>query len=276
MKAIPAKMPKGYTVMWLIMTAAYLVWMTCFMRYDTYPLADTGMAKEIYFTLWTAFSTVTLLLFPLYIKKLLFSAQPGKGTKAFCMINLIFGCLFITWYGFFKNPFDFTASMIGLDFPWHFKMWGIFASISVFTNVLYMYRRNGYYSRAGIICGSIGCGAIYVTINVPSAGEELILTSLRCMSHWTGALVFAFMCAASVVIFLISMAKKKNKKYIVLLVLFSLVLAAMLVLLVVVGKDGVIESLPMWAAYLLLFLVNFTNLFSDKQAAAAEKQAVKA
>ena len=35
----------------------------------------------------------------------------------------------------------------------------------------------------------------------------------------------------------------------------------MLVLLATVGKNGIIESLPMWAVYLLLFLINFTKLF---------------
>lgn len=86
------------------------------------------------------------------------------------------------------------------------------------------------------------------------------------MSHWTGALVFAFCCAAPIVMFLLHMAKMKNKKFVALTVVFCAVLVAMLVLLATVGKDGIIESLPMWATYLLLFLVNFTSLFDIKNA----------
>ena len=185
----------------------------------------------------------------------------GKGAKLFALVSLVFGCVFITWYGFFKNPFEYTASMIGLDYPWHFKMWGIFAPISIFVNTLYMYRKYDYSNKAGIISGSIGSAAMFVTINVPSAGEELILNSLRCMSHWTGALVFAFGCAVPIVMFLVHMAKTRDKRFIVSAVAFCGILLTMLVLLATVGKNGIIESLPMWAVYLLLFLINFTKLF---------------
>lgn len=255
--------------MWIVFAAIYAVWMCFFMKADTYPAADTGMLKPIYFPIWIVGSSI-IMLFYIFLLNRYLNADLGKGDKAFALVSLIFGCVFITWYGFFKNPFEFTASMIGLEYPWHFKMWGIFAPISIYVNTIYMYRKFGYNSKAGIISGSVGCAAMFVTINVPSAGEELVLTSLRCMSHWTGALVFAFCCAAPIVIFLLRMARAKNKKFIALTVIFCAVLAAMLVLLATVGKDGVIESLPMWATYLLLFLVNFTSLFDVKKE--SEKQ----
>ena len=106
---------------------------------------------------------------------------------------------------------------------------------------------------------------MFVTINVPSAGEELILNSLRCMSHWTGALVFAFGCAVPVIIFLVHMAKTRDKRFIVSTVVFSAILLTMLILLATVGKNGIIESLPMWAVYILMFLINFTKLFELKK-----------
>ena len=70
--------------------------------------------------------------------------------------------------------------------------------------------------------------------------------------------------------FLLHMAKTGDKKFIALTIAFCAVLVTMLVLLATVGKDGIIESLPMWATYLLLFLVNFTSLFDVKKA--EEKQ----
>ncbi|MBQ7596754.1 MAG: hypothetical protein IJU45_08840, partial [Clostridia bacterium] len=108
------------------------------------------------------------------------------------------------------------------------------------------------------------CAAIFITINVPSAGENLIPT-LRCISHWTGALVFAFGCAISIVAFLGSKTKAKDKKFTVMFYTFLAVLVTMLVLLVTVGKDGIIESLPMWATYAVLLLANFTNIFTSKK-----------
>ncbi len=263
------KISKGYSIMWLVFTAIYAVWMCFFMKADTYPAAETGILKPIYYPIWVVGSCAIMLLYIILLNRYLYG-ELGKGDKAFALISLVFGCVFITWYGFFKNPFEFTASMIGLEYPWHFKMWGIFAPISIFVNTIYMYRKFGYSNRGGIISGSVGCAAMFVTINVPSAGEELILTSLRCMSHWTGALVFAFCCAAPIVMFLLHMAKTGNKKFIALTVAFCAVLVTMLVLLATLGKDGIIESLPMWATYLLLFFVNFTSLFDVKKA--EEKQ----
>ena len=45
------------------------------------------------------------------------------------------------------------------------------------------------------------------------------------------------------------------------------------VLLITVGKSAIIENIPMQAAYILLFLLNFTNIFEKKTAA---KEAVAA
>lgn len=44
----------------------------------------------------------------------------------------------------------------------------------------------------------------------------------------------------------------------------------MLVLLLTVGKSAIIENIPMQAAYVLLFLLNFTNVFPVKKAEKAE------
>ena len=274
-------MPKWITVMWIIFTAAYAVWMIFFMKttilicyeelkertVDGIIHSDiTGMMGAHWlYPVWTVISCGLLALFPVYIKTFLFSQGNEKAKRIFCLVNLIIGLSFITFYTFLKNPRLYTASMIGLDFPWCFRLWGIWASLSVFTNTMYMYSKYDYYSRIGIICGSIGSAAIFVTINVPSAGENLVPT-MRCISHWTGALVFAFGCAVPMVTFLLSKTKSKDKKFSIMFFAFVAILVTMLVLLVTVGKDGVIESLPMWAAYLVLFLANFTNIFMPKKA----------
>ena len=78
---------------------------------------------------------------------------------------------------------------------WYFKAWGVLASLSIFTNTIYMYRKNNYKGKAGVIVTSLGCAAIFVTINVPSAGLDLVMTA-RCLSHWATALIFAFLGAA--------------------------------------------------------------------------------
>ena len=256
------KLPTVYKVIWLVFAAAYLVWTIFFLHWDTYPANETGIFAFWVYPVWIAVSTALLLLFPVYIMQML-CREEKRSDKLFALISLIVGCVFITFYTFLKNPREYTASMIGLDYPWLFKLWGILSTESIFVNTLYMFRRYGYYSRGGVITGSIGRAALFITINVPSAGKDLILNSLRCMSHWTGALVFAFGAAIPVVMLLAHMSRS-DKRFFGLMIFFCAVLATALTLLIMVGKDGLIEGVPVWSVYLVLLIVNFTHLFPPK------------
>lgn len=289
------RMPKGYLAMWIAISLAYLIWMVFFMKdivlvnYATVAERTvdgvlhaniSGMlGHEWLYPVWVVLSTVCLLMFIFYIKDILYAPQLTKAIKAFCLVGIIFGCVYVTWYGFFGNqPFiekvkTITASMIGLDFPWHFRGWGVFASMTIFTNTMFAYRRYNYNCKLGVILGSIGSAAIFVTINCPSMGEEMHLDSPRCMAHWAGALIFAFCCAAPMVILLFSKARKEKGAFLAAFIIFCAILATMLVLLITVGKSAIIENIPMQAAYILLFLLNFTNIFEKK---AAAKEAVAA
>ena len=289
------RMPKGYLAMWIAISLAYLIWMVFFMKdivlvnYATVAERTvdgvlhaniSGMlGHEWLYPVWVVLSTVCLLMFIFYIKDILYAPQLTKAIKAFCLIGIIFGCVYVTWYGFFGDqPFiekvkTITASMIGLDFPWHFRGWGVFASMTIFTNTMFAYRRYNYNSKLGVILGSIGSAAIFVTINCPAMGEAMHLDSPRCMAHWAGALIFAFCCAAPMVILLFSKARKEKGAFLAAFIIFCAILATMLVLLITVGKSAIIENIPMQAAYILLFLLNFTNIFEKK---AAAKEAVAA
>ena len=287
------KMMKIYMGLCSAIALIYGLWMAVFMSWDQFPYiipteadyllssADfiakfDGMlhqplyANATIYWVWVIVSTAILFSYAFFIKKILFAEKITKGTTVFCMANLIAGFAFVTWYGFLSFPEQFgniltdvTASMLGLRYPWHFKIWGILASLSIFTNTLYMYRKNNYKGKIGVIVTSLGCAAIYVTINVPSAGLELVMTA-RCLSHWATALIFAFLGAAGVIIFFFHKSKQKEKKYIFSTVFFVTVLILMLVLLATVGKSAFIENLPMWVAYALLFVTNFTSLLDKK------------
>ena len=297
------KLMNLYTGICGAIAVVYGLWMSLFMRWDQFPYtiptdADMQLPAEQFvakfdgmlyeplytsktvFWLWVVASTVMLLLYAVYIRKILFAEKLTKATTIFCIINLIAGCAFITWYGFLSFPSQFgniltdvTASMLGLRYPWYFRIWGVLASLSIFTNTLYMYRKNNYKGKAGVIITSLGCASIYVTINVPSAGLDLVMTA-RCLSHWATALIFAFLGAAGVIIFLLHKFRQKDKKYMIATIVFCAVLILMLVLLVTVGKSAFIENLPMWVAYALLFIINFTSFFDKKDNKAVKEKEV--
>lgn len=80
-----------------------------------------------------------------YILKLLYN-------KWVALVLLVVGCGYITFYGFLKDPIHFTASMIGLDYPRLFCLWGILSVFSLFTNINYMYHKYGKRNLAAFIC----------------------------------------------------------------------------------------------------------------------------
>ncbi len=183
--------------------------------------------------------------------------------KYFCMFWNIFAVVYITWYGAFPNwasnkLFVATASQIGLDYPWHFRMWGIFSAIAIMLNISYMYRRYGVKSKAGKILMYIGCACIMVTITVPSTE----IMSLQLVVHWSSALLFAAFNAASIAVFLLKM-RKRSKKFILTFAVFIFMLALMIILLIIFGKNGAIESIPYWGTYIILFLSNYTGLYKE-------------
>lgn len=297
------KMMRLYMGLWGTIAVVYGLWMALFMGWDKYPYiiptdADMALPAEEFiakfdgmlyeplfssptvYWIWVIASTALLLLYAVFIRRILFADKLMKTTAIFCAANLIAGFAFITWYGFLSFPEQFgniltdvTASMLGLRYPWYFRIWGVLASLSIFTNTLYMYRKNNYKGKAGVIVTSLGCAAIFVTVNVPSAGLELVMTA-RCLSHWATALIFAFLGAAGVIIFLLHKFRQKDKKYMIATIVFIAVLILMLVLLVTVGKSAFIENLPMWVAYALLFIINFTSFFDKKEIKTTEKETV--
>ena len=72
------------------------------------------------------------------------------------------------------------------------------------------------------------------------------------------------------VLLLINKARELKGRFMVGLIVFCAILLTMLVLLLTVGKSAIIENIPMQAAYVLLFLLNFTNVFPVKKAENAE------
>ena len=202
------------------------------------------------------------------------------GNKYFCLFWHLFAVVYITWYGTFPNwasdvTFQATASQIGLDFPWHFKMWGIFAAFSLLINITYMFRRYNYESKIARRLMYIGCGCIMITINIPSTE----IMSLQLVAHWSTALLFAVLNAAAVGMFLLHNIKK-SKKVLATFIMFASMCAMMIILLIAFGKNGAIESIPIWGAYLVLFLMNFTNAYekdlNGEKAVYDKKEAAKA
>lgn len=189
--------------------------------------------------------------------------------RIFCLVWLLLGAGFVTWFGALKVTylgvtyprFVKTASVIAMCHPKLYYLWIIFMIGALWLNVTYMYRHNNYHGKAGRITMYLGFACIIMTKIIPHEDNF----NWRMVVHWTSALAFGVFCAASIVLFLINKSKE-NRRYFYTLLFFIFVLAAMIVLLLLFKENGAIETLPIWCAYLILYLANFTSIYKKKPA----------
>ncbi len=181
------------------------------------------------------------------------------------LVLLVVSFIYFTVYGFLRNPFldTGTASEIGLEFPIAFKFWGVTSGSALACNLCYMYRHNAFKSNAvkiiGYVCMVLGVICIMTCVHVPSTR----IKGLQMYIHWGTALSFALFFATALILFLL-FPKVKNAQYLYTTIAFGILLLCIVIALIIWGKNGFIESLPMWAAYVIIFLVNFTPVYKNK------------
>lgn len=205
--------------------------------------------------------------------------QKIVDNRMFCMVWLISGVVFITIFGALRVPledgsgyypmFVRTASVIAMYHPISYYFWMVFMIVALFLNIGYMYRHNNYEGKLGKALMYAGFVCIIITKVIPHEDDF----NWRMVIHWTAALTFGVCCAASVILFLFNKSKN-NRKYLYTLLFFIFVLAVMIILLILFKENGAIETLPIWCAYLILYLVNFTNLYEKNTK--AEKGSISA
>lgn len=87
--------------------------------------------------------------------------------RYFCTAWLIIAVVFITWFGALKVTylgveyprFVKTASVIAMVHPYLYYFWVIFTIVSLWLNISYLYRHNGYNGKAGKVSMYLGLSA---------------------------------------------------------------------------------------------------------------------
>lgn len=189
--------------------------------------------------------------------------------KKFCMAWLIAGFIFFTVYGFIDNPdLAKTASVIGKTHPRLFVWWAVFSGVSLYLNLQYLYKLNSFknekLAKFGNICTYLGFICIFACVNIPSVEPE-DGKPLQMAAHWSTALLFAAFFAAAIIAFLLYKTIQKSTKHLIMLIVLAATLVLMIVLLLIFGKSGGIESIPMWVAYIIIFMLNYTKPFQPEK-----------
>lgn len=189
--------------------------------------------------------------------------------RNFCMAWLIAGFIFFTVYGFIDNPdLAKTASVIGKTHPRLFVWWAVFSGVSLYLNLQYLYKMNSFrnekLAKIGNVCTYLGFICIFACVNIPSVEPE-DGKPLQMAAHWSTALLFAAFFAAAIIVFLLHKTMQKSKKHLAMLIILAATLVLMVVLLLIFGKSGGIESIPMWVAYIIIFMLNYTKPFAPEK-----------
>ncbi|MCL2195660.1 MAG: hypothetical protein FWB76_06895 [Oscillospiraceae bacterium] len=179
--------------------------------------------------------------------------------RVFCLGILVVGLSFLLGYTFILDPADFTISMIGLEHPWLFRLWGLTAAFVAVLNNCYMMRRYDFQSKFFPIAMVVGCIGIALTTNIPTTEDW----GLQLVAHWGTAIVFG-VCMILPASLLLLRGALKQKSRLALIVLIALVPISLGMLTwLIIDKGGIAQQVIIVAAMGALAALNFTNLFKD-------------
>uniref|UniRef100_UPI003FEF3B6E hypothetical protein n=1 Tax=Candidatus Fimivicinus sp. TaxID=3056640 RepID=UPI003FEF3B6E len=175
--------------------------------------------------------------------------------RKLCMAILLIALVYNVIFGCVRNPLgeENTISWIGYDHPFGFLAWGGLTAAAFFLNISYLYRRYHYAGKIGTVALYTAPMMAMTVIFINDWGWEHVL-------HWIGAIGFIALNGAALLLFFLHNFKKHISYKITSFAVAGMLLA-MLVILLTIGKSGLLELIPMWIAMVLLFLVNFTDLY---------------
>jgi len=192
--------------------------------------------------------------------------------RVFCLGWLVFGMVYLVSYMFILDPVEHTISMIGLEHPWLFRLWGLVAATLAVLNSLYLMRRYEFKSKVSVYGLIIGCVSIALSVNIPTTDDW----GWRLVGHWGTAIIFGISVMVPAGLFLLEAAyKRKSRRALVFLILAVPTTLAMLTWLIL-DKGGIAQAVMMAIASGALFLLNYTNFFKDCMPEVEQREEVEA
>ena len=188
--------------------------------------------------------------------------MPLIENRTLCLTILLMALVYNVIFGCVRNPLgeENTISWIGYDHPFAFLVWGGLTAAAFFLNISYLYHRYHYAGKIGTISLYTAPMMAMTVIFINDWGWEHVL-------HWIGAIGFIALNGAALLLFFLHHFKTHISYKITSFAVAGMLLA-MLVILLTVGKSGLLELVPMWIAMILLFLVNFTEIYPVTEQAA--------
>ncbi len=173
--------------------------------------------------------------------------------------------LFTLWYMHFGSLTENSGALskTGLNHPVYFSVWGILTFFGIYTNLLYAYKiflKN--FKIQYFFCFLSVIGMLFTLICDFDYAKET-----EYLLHCCGSLTFSVSTGCCVfLLFLMNYAK--NKKFALFTYITGGILITDFILLLIFKENALIETGPVIFALILLPVLNFTDLFKEKEYAA--------
>ncbi|MFR5876722.1 MAG: hypothetical protein ACLUFN_09565 [Eubacterium sp.] len=172
--------------------------------------------------------------------------------KLFGILFSVIAFIYTVWYMHFGVPYlnSGALSKIGLYHHTYFVIWGFLTFLALCYNTVLAYTR---YTKS----------RVYIPLLVFSAVGMLLTLSFDFdfskkpdyYFHCAGSLAFSVLMGITIFV-LFALCYKKDKIFKVFSVITAVILIADLVCLIIYKETALIETLPVFAGYIMLCIVN--------------------
>ena len=181
--------------------------------------------------------------------------KSGVPNATLCLVILVSALIYSVLYGFTRHPLsrESTLSWIGYDYPTSLILWCLLTSTAYFLNLLRLYRCSG--------CkGKVGLFALYASVFAAPPVVFINDWGWEQTAHLVATAVFVLLNSIALIGYFVY-HRKRHWIYPVTAVILAAVMIVCVVVHAAFFKNGLTELIPIWTGLILLYIVNFTNLY---------------
>lgn len=172
-----------------------------------------------------------------------------------CLVILVSAFIYSVLYGFTRHPLSRTSTLswIGYDYPISLIIWCVLTCAAYFLNLLRLYKCSGCTGKTGLIALYASVFAAPPVVFINDWGWEQT-------AHLAATAIFVLLNSIALIGYFIY-HRKRHWVYPVTAVILSVVMVVCVVVHAAIVKNGLTELIPIWIGLILLFIVNFTDLY---------------
>ncbi len=185
--------------------------------------------------------------------------------KALLISISVFAAVFTIWYMHFGSLTENSGalSVTGLEHPVYFTVWGVLTFCGIFGNLLFSYKRLLPKNHFQYVFFSLSAIGMILTLSC----DFDYLSYTQYVLHCIGSLLFSV--STGICVFLLFFLNfKRNRIFMAFTYIIGFILITDLVLLLIFKETALIEAVPVLFALIILPILNFTELFKDREYAA--------